>query len=199
MIAIHPWFRGIPVGFVAFWIALPSGFGKAVFVAGAAWTVVSLYFTKQQQAFEQKLLHRKRLYTINTEQTFALIQRALANAWLDESHWQSRITDMADGYMLYKYEWREPESQFDDGRTRRHANLQIEVEDRTDADGIKTLVTYAFDGLPNGIIKTTYYDAIHVAMGAIDAFLPDYTIITPESQSSAHANSAYVDTEMAGG
>lgn len=194
MIAINPCLYGAAAGFLAFCFFLSNGFQFACLAALAACVAISVKLSKRQQAFEEKLLYRKRLYNCDVNQAFAGIQRALSNAWLNESHWQNRMTELTNGYLLYRYEWREPESFFDDG-SRRHANLQIECRDCSDLEGDKTVVTFSFDGLPNQWFKHTFYGAIHLAMGAIDAYLPDHKVLEPEFFTE---DSAFIDHEMAG-
>ena len=198
MIAIHPLLRAIPLGILALWLCAPLGFPNDCLAACAALIFVCVKLSKSQQAYEERLLFRKRLYNCDIEQVFAGIQRALSNTWLQQSHWQNQMTELSTGYMLYRYEWREPESKFDDGRTRHHANLQIECVDRSDLAGAKTVVTFSFDGLPNEWIKRTFYEAVQLAMGAIDAYLPDHTILKPEFDSDNACNTGFIDHEMQG-
>ncbi|HEY9789642.1 MAG TPA: hypothetical protein V6D22_04530 [Candidatus Obscuribacterales bacterium] len=198
MIAIHPFLRAIPCGILALFVCAPLGFPNVCLAALAVLIFFGFELSKEQQAYEEKLLHRKRLYNCDIEQVFAGLQRALSNAWLNESHWQNRITELTSGYLLYRYEWREPESSFDDGRTRHHANLQIECVDCSDLEGAKTVVTFSFDGLPNEWIKRTFYDAVQLAMGAIDAYLPDHTVLKPEFEGNDASNTGFIDHEMQG-
>jgi hypothetical protein len=178
MFAYNPWLTGIPVGFLAGWAAgTLIGPQVALIAGGITWVAFSKGLQHKQRSYEDRLLFQQRLYRIDVEHAFAQIQRAMANVWMDESHWHNRLTDMASGYMLYRYEWREPGTAFHDERIRHHANLQIDCEDRSDGFGVSTLITFSFDGLPNLVNKRVFYDTVELALDAIDYGLPDFTSI----------------------
>jgi hypothetical protein len=179
MIELNPWITGGAVGLAAGCaFTLFGSIPNAIIVGGIAWVAFSWDLQIQQQAYEAKLLFQQRLYGVDVEKAFALIQRAMANVWLNESHWQNRTTDLSSGFMLYRYEWREPKTELHDDRIRHHANLQIDCEDRSDAFGASTLITFSFDGLPNSVSKRLFYYAVELAMESIDSYLPDFTFVS---------------------
>jgi hypothetical protein len=169
MTALHPWLRGLAIGACAGLLASPMGFRDALGAAVLAGAFCSMKFSRDQQAFEQRLLNQERNYPIDVEQAFARIQRAMANVWINDSYWQLVTADLATGYMLYRYEWREEDSPLHDGRIRHHASLEIECVG--DADNMHTTVALKFDGFPNWMNKTIFYQTVSTAVENLDYFV----------------------------
>jgi hypothetical protein len=171
MKALHPWLRGIAVGAGAGWLSIAAGIGDAGTVAIAATVLACIKFTADQRTFEQQLFNQELWCLMDVEQAFARVQRAMANVWLNDAHWFLVAADLATGYMLYRYEWREEDSQLHDGRLRHHANLEIECTDAADPELPRTVLKLKFDGFPNWMNKAIFYDAVIAAVDSIDYFI----------------------------
>lgn len=191
LIAMNPWLKGLPVGLVTFCCFCQQDVARAALLGAGAWLGASLKFRADQGAFEDKLLNRARLYDCDVEKAFAGIQRAMSGLWLGEDYWEPRTSDLASGYLQYSYQWREYDEHLGCWQ-RYHADLEVECTDQSDMEGLKTLVKFTFDGLPKMLNKSVFYEAVHLAMGAIDAHLPEYTVV--EIKNSDRLN--YIDKEV---